>query len=90
MLVLGADACVASAGGVFVSGGGGGGVAEALSAEGGANLLAIALAFAFWAASCGLLVGWNRRAAVQGITIPHVSNPYLDEPGFYYESFTSE
>ena len=86
MLVL---ACVASAGGVFVSGGGGG-VAEALSAEGGANLLAIALAFAFWAASCGLLVGWNRREAVQGITIPHMSNPYLDEPGSYYELFTSE
>lgn len=28
------------------------------------NLLAIAFAFAFCAAICGLLVGWNRRDAI--------------------------
>ena len=57
--------------------------AFAFSAEGGANLLAMALAFAFCAANCGRLVGWNRKEAVQEISNLHVSNPYLDEPGAY-------
>ena len=49
MLVLGAEVCAASFGAVggVLESGGGGGVAEVLSVDRGANLLAMALAFAF-------------------------------------------
>lgn len=69
ILVFGAGAGATSlaAGGVFVSDGGGVAEACAFNAEGGANLLAIALAFAFCAANCGRFVGWNRKEAVQDI-----------------------
>lgn len=58
MLVFGAGAASVAVGGVCASGGGGvAAEAFAVSVEGGANLLAMALALAFWAANCGRLVG---------------------------------